>query len=332
VKSKPKRRIIIAVFFITIALSLFALANIYFSAGPSLTCLLPASNTVQPGISSRTLLSGGIQRCYVLFIPTGYEPTSQYPVVFALHGFAGNGNGLRQIAVWEPVAEKEKFIVVYPDGSSFPLRWNIGPIANIPTVDDVQFIRDAITHLSRIASVDKERIYVSGFSNGGQMTHRIACTLADQIAAVGIVDGFDPGMLTKCTPSRPISVMAFWGEADPVAGVRYPKWFQKLINVTIDEDEPPLPANAIDKWLEDWAKRDGCNLNYVKIPSAGNVNGIRYQGCRDGADVLLYLIEGQGHAWPGGPSLPLLGDSSSEINASEALWEFFRNHPLNTST
>lgn len=268
----------------------------------------------------------------MLFVPTGYEPTRKYPVVFALHGFAGNGSGLRQIAVWEPVAEKEKFIVVYPDGSSFPLRWNIGRIANIPTIDDVQFIRDVITHLSSIATVDKERIFVTGFSNGGQMTHRIACKLADQIAAVGIVEGFDSGMLDGCTPSRPISIMAFWGKSDPLADARYPKWFQKLINVTIDDNEPALPANAIDKWLENWAERDGCNLNYLEIPSIGNVNGIRYQECHDGTEVLLYLIEGQGHGWPGGPSLPLLGHSGSEINASETLWEFFKHHPLHGSS
>lgn len=328
VKSKVMRRVLLAGLLILVAFTLLVVANVYYSAGLSLMCLAPASGTVQTGISSRTLTSGDLQRCYLLYVPTGYVPSQSYPVVFALHGFAGNGNGLRSISVWEPVAEREKFIVVYPDGSSFPLRWNIGPVANIPNVDDVQFIRDVITHLSSIASVDPERIYVSGFSNGGQMTHRIACQMADQVAAVGVVDGFDPGMLETCDTTRPVPLMAFFGTANPIAGAHYPKWFQKLINVTIDDSEPPLPANAIDLWLQNWARHNGCDLTPVPVPATGNASGIRYGECQEDADIVLYSIEGQGHAWPGGPSLLLLGDSVSDLNASETLWEFFKHHPM----
>ena len=328
-KSKVKHRFLITGLFISTVLVFFIVATIYYSAGPSPACLFPSSGSVQSGISSRRLISGALERCYLIYSPNNNENSQRLPVVFALHGFAGNGNGLRSIAVWESVAEKEKFIVVYPDGSSFPLRWNIGPIANIPTVDDLQFIRDVINQLSGIAPIDRERIYVTGFSNGGQMTHRIACNLADQVAAVGIVDGFDPGMLEECSPSRPVPIMAFFGTANPLAGVRYPKWFQKMINVTIDDTEPPLPINAIDKWLETWAKRNKCNLNYVSIPAIGNSRSIRYEECLHDAEVVLYSVEGQGHAWPGGPTLPFLGDSVSDVNASEILWEFFKQHPLN---
>jgi polyhydroxybutyrate depolymerase len=314
--------------FILLALVFFVAANIYYSAGPSLACLTPARGSAQPGISGRTLISGGIQRCYLLYVPAGSPLDQPLPVVFALHGFAGNGNGLRSIAVWEPVADREKFLVVYPEGSSFPLRWNIGPEANISAVDDVQFIRDVLTHLSGIASVDKERVYVTGFSNGGQMTHRIACRLADEVAAVGVVDGMDPGMLAECTPSRPVPVMAFFGMADPLAGANYPKWFQKLVNVTIDDTIPPLPADAIDLWMDAWSKRNGCNLEFMVVPPIGNTRGIRYDECQADAEVVLYSVEGQGHAWPGGPSLPFLGDSTSDVNASEMFWEFFKRHPL----
>jgi polyhydroxybutyrate depolymerase len=274
-------------------------------------------------------MSGGRQRCYLLYVPSGMGSAQSLPVVFALHGFAGNANGLRSISVWEPVAEQEKFLVVYPEGSSFPLRWNTGPVANIPDVDDVQFIQDVIHHLASVAAVDEARIYVTGFSNGGQMTHRIACQLADQVAAVGIVDGFDAGMLETCDAVRPVPLMAFFGTANPLAGASYPKWFQKLMNVTIDDAEPPLPANAIDLWLEDWARRNGCDLTPVRMPPIGNTRGFRYEECQDDADIVWYSIEGQGHAWPGGPSLPWLGDSVSDLNASETLWEFFKQHPMN---
>lgn len=290
-------------------------ALIYYSAGPSLACLAPAGGPARPGLSSRVLISGGARRCYLLYAPAGLDPARPLPAVFALHGFAGHANSMRSIAVWEPLAEREDFLVVYPDGSSFLLRWNIGPVANIPTVDDVQFIGDVIADLSHIAPLDPARIYVTGFSNGGQMAHRIACQLAHQVAGVGIVDGFDAGMLAgDCLPSRPVPVMAFFGDANPLAGADYPEWFQKLVNVRI-EPGPPLPANAVELWLEAWAVRNGCSLPAEPMAPSGNAGGVRYTGCRDGAEVVLYRIAGQGHAWPGGPALPFLGESVSDINS-----------------
>jgi polyhydroxybutyrate depolymerase len=185
----------------------------------------------------------------------------------------------------------------------------------------------ALHGFAGIAAVDQARIYVTGFSNGGQMTHRIACQLADRVAAVGIVDGFDAGMLAACEASRPVPLMAFFGTDNPLAGASYPEWLQKVLNVTIDEAEPPLPDNAIELWLENWARRNGCDMTRVRMPPAGNVSGFRYEACQADADVVWYSIEGQGHAWPGGPALPLLGDSVSDLNASETLWEFFKQHP-----
>jgi polyhydroxybutyrate depolymerase len=80
--------------------------------------------------------------------------------------------------------------------------------------------------------------------------------------------------------------------------------------------------------MEEWAERNGCRTASERIPQTGNAGGIRYTGCREDAEVLLYWIQGQGHAWPGGPGLPLLGEAVSDLNASEVLWAFFREHPL----
>jgi polyhydroxybutyrate depolymerase len=326
-KSKLNGRFLRVVLLLLVALLLSLAAATYYHAGPALACLIPAKNRVRVGISSRALVSGGLRRCYLVYVPAAYNAARPSPVVLALHGFAGNAEGLRSIAVWEPIAEREGFVVVYPDGSSFPLRWNIGPAANIPEVDDVQFIRDTIANLSTIVSIDKARIYVSGFSNGGQMAHRIACRMADEIAAIGIVDGIDGGMLEECMPSRAVPVMGFFGTANPLAGVSYPIWFQHLVNVRLEEG-PPLPANVIDLWVQQWAKRNGCHMTALPLPPTTNATGIRYGGCQNDADVVLYRIEGQGHAWPGGPALPTLGDSVSDINASEVMWAFFQQHPL----
>ena len=326
-KSKLKERILRVVLLLSVGMFLSLAAATYYSAGPTLACLMPASGRVRVGISARTLVSGGRRRCYLVYVPAAHDAAHPSAVLLALHGFAGNAGGLRSIAVWEPVADREDFVVAYPDGSSFPLRWNIGPAANIPEVDDIQFMRDTIADLSTTVSVDRARIYVAGFSNGGQMAHRIACRMADEIAAVGIVDGIDGGMLDECFPSRPMPVMGFFGTANPLAGVSYPVWFQYLVNVRLEEG-PPLPANVIDLWLKQWADRNGCHQPAHPLPATTKTTGIRYEGCQNAADVVLYRVEGQGHAWPGGPALPLLGDSVSDINASEVMWTFFQQHPL----
>ena len=229
--------------------------------------------------------------------------------------------------MWEPIADRESFIVVYPDGSSFPLRWNIGPAANIPAVDDIGFIQDVLRDVSAAATIDTGRVYLTGFSNGGGMAHRIACQLSDRIAAVGIVDAIDSGMLGDCETTRPVALMAFFGAANPLAGLDYPDWFQNLMGVSM-ESEAPLPPGAIDLWIEAWAHRNGCRVGPVIMPPVGSASQTRYEECEDEADVVLYWIEGQGHSWPGGPAIPMLGKSVTDINASEVLWAFFEDHPL----
>jgi polyhydroxybutyrate depolymerase len=309
-----------------LGLAVFAALDISFSAGPSFLCRFPSDGPLNSGITARAVDSGDRRRCYLVYAPPGLDPGQTAPVVLALHGFAGNAAGFRSIAGWETIADRERFIVVYPEGSSFPLRWNIGPAANIPTVDDIGYIQEVLQDLSEAAAIDSQRIYLTGFSNGGGMAHRIACQLSARIAAVGIVDAIDAGMLGSCPAKWPVPLMAFFGAANPLAGLDYPEWFQKLMGVSL-ELETPLPAGAIDMWVQAWANRNGCRKGPVTTPPVGSASLTRYEDCEDEADVVLYWIEGQGHSWPGGPAIPMLGDSVTDFNASEVLWAFFENHP-----
>ena len=326
-----KPRIPWVVSMLLLGLALYLAADVYLSTGPSIECRFPAARPLMRGIAARTLTSGGFERCYLVYTPPGHDPARASPVVVALHGFAGNARGFRSIAVWEPIADREDFIVVYPEGSSFPLRWNIGPQANIPAVDDVRFLRDVLADLPRVAAIDLDRVYLTGFSNGGGMAHRMACQLSDRIAAVGIVDAIDGGMLGECATTRPVPLMAFFGAANPLTGLNYPIWFQRLMDVSM-ELAPPLPPYAVNAWVQAWANRNGCTVGPVTLPPQGSATGIRYEGCREDAWVVLYWIEGQGHAWPGGPAILLLGKSVTDINASEVMWAFFRDHPLTSGS
>src|SRR3972149_3919105 len=177
------------IFLVLLLVILLLPIGVYIGVGPSLGCNLPSRGPIAIGLSTRVVVSNGVERCYLLYAPPGFMPTARVPVLFALHGLAGNPQGFRGMTGWEGIADRESFLVVYPHGSSFPLRWNTSPAFRIEQTDDVQFIVDLLGDLSEIATVDEARVYVTGFSNGAGMADLIACTLADRVAAVGLVEG-----------------------------------------------------------------------------------------------------------------------------------------------
>ncbi len=316
------RRILLVVLVVVLLLP----AGIYLGVGPSLSCIFPSRGPVKTGISTRAVVSSGVERCYLLYAPPGFSLAEKVPVVFALHGFAGNPQGFRGMTGWEELADREIFLVVYPHGSSFPLRWNTSPAAKIEQIDDVQLISDLLDDLSRIAALDRDRVYVTGFSNGGTMTDRIACELADRVTAVGMVSGKGEDDPERCNPTRPVPVIAFFGTADPLGAIgEYPVWFYRLMNV--DPDEKYREDLPVSVWLEGWVRRNGCDPAPKLIAPRGDATGTRYDGCVADVEVVIYQIEGGGHTWPGGSNLPVFGKTSEALRASEVMWEFFEEHP-----
>jgi polyhydroxybutyrate depolymerase len=227
---------------------------------------------------------------------------------------------------WESIADRESFLVVYPHGSSFPLRWNTSPAAKINHINDVNFVRDILDDLVEIAVVNKNRVYATGFSQGGTMTDKIACELADKVVAVGMVSGSGQDDPTMCNPSRPVPIVAFFGTGDPLEEIEeYPSWFYKLMNILPDEEYYEyLP---IDTWIEGWVQRNGCNTTPVTIPPVGDMSGSSYTDCKENAEISIYIIDGGGHTWPGGDNLSVFGKTSA-VNASEIMWEFFQAHSM----
>ena len=319
------RKIVRHTFRVLLIVMLLLPVGIYLAVGPSLSCNFPSRGSVTTGLSTRVVVSGGVERCYLLYAPPGFSPTAKVPVLFALHGLAGTPQGFRSMTGWEEIADRETFLVIYPHGSSFPLRWNTSPAFNIEETDDVRFIVDMLRDLSQIARVDEDRVYVTGFSNGGGMTDLAACTLADRVAAVGLVEGKGENDPSSCTPTRPVPVIGFFGTADPLESAEYPVWFFKLMNLSPDPKyREGVPLSV---WLEGWVRRNGCNSHPRVFPAVGDASVTSYEECTENAEVVIYSIEGGGHTWPGGSNLPFFGKISS-VEASEIIWEFFENHPM----
>src|SRR6185312_9540613 len=119
--------------------------------------------------------------------------------------------------------------------------------------------------------------------------------------------------VATCNPSRPMPVMHFHGTQDPLV-----PW----------DGSTSLGFISVMDSFHGWAMRDGCTGNAVVTYSQGDASCSTYQECAGGADVTLCTIEGGGHTWPGGTPVPSLGFTSTDINATDAMWTFFSAHHL----
>src|SRR5262245_24431401 len=144
-----------------------------------------------PGTWPQAILSGGVLRHYVLYIPTGYTGQA-LPVVFVLHGYGGSAAGMMASTGMNAKADAEGFFVVYPQGmpcdpaapgappscTGTQLGWNTGITDALGIVtDDVLFVRDVLVKVEATVVVDRLRVYAAGFSNGAMMAHRLGADL-----------------------------------------------------------------------------------------------------------------------------------------------------------
>jgi len=268
-----------------------------------------------------TLVSLGKKRSYLLYVPGTYNPATPSPLVISLHGFAEWPAHQMQISRWNDLARQHGFIVVYPCGTETPLRWRIYGFSGSDTdlMEDVTFISDLITKLEIEYNLDPTRIYVNGLSNGGGMAVVLSCKLSERIAAFGSVSGAYPFSLSQCQPSRAVPAIIFHGTGDPIV---------PYLGGRSSASGFSLPS--IPDWVADLAKHYGCANEPVKLPTAGAVHGIQFTNCVSNSDIVFYTIEGGGHSWPGGGSLPraIVGNTNHDIDATEMMWDFFHQHPL----
>lgn len=275
-------------------------------------------------ISNRTngsLTSGGENRRYLLYMPDSYDPSTPTPLVLSFHGFAEWPAHQQQISRWNDLADENGFLVVYPMGTSFPLRWRVNrePGTSTGLEQDVTFISDLIDYLEGEYNLDPARIYANGLSNGGGMSFVTACKLSERIAAIGSVAGAQLLPWDECTPSRPVPAIVFHGNADPIVP------FEGGPSRSFE-----IPFPRVDDWVQTLAERNGCGSEPQDLPAAGDASGIHYTGCEQDADVIYYTIDAGGHTWPGGDPLPewITGYTTDDIDATRLMWDFFQQHPL----
>jgi polyhydroxybutyrate depolymerase len=286
---------------------------------PLLLVLMVAAAYLLANRTNGRLESSGEARRYLLYVPESYDPTVPTPLVISIHGYAEWPAHQAQISRWNELADQHGFIVVYPMGTDFPLRWRAYGSAgseNDPMLE-VTFISALIDQLSAEYNIDPRRIYANGLSNGGGMSFTLACLLSERIAAIGGVSGAYLLPWEACNPARPVPAVIFHGTADEI--VPYQGGPSHAFN---------LPFPHIPEWVNALAQHNGCTGETIELPANRGVSGVKYTGCA--ADLIFYTIAGGGHSWPGGEPIPewIVGPTTQAIDATQVMWGFFMLHPL----
>jgi polyhydroxybutyrate depolymerase len=304
VKTIESRKIVIAVVLALVSL-------------PALLAFAEALSYAERNRSDSSIVSSGVARDYILYVPPSYDRTIPAPLVISLHGAGGWAAMQRDVTDWNRVADEHGFIVAYPSGSGRgPKVWNVNHGPGL--MQDVRFISDLIDTVQQGYNIDPSRIYANGLSNGGGMSFVLSCTLSHRIAAVGLVGSAQSLPFDWCTDRRPVPMISIHGTAD-----RLTRYEGGLAWVA------PNPFPGVPAFTASWARRNQCAPDPTDVRIAPDVVRRSYAGCANDASVVLYTIEGGGHTWPGGAELPYwLGPTNRSIHASREMWAFFRKHPL----
>ncbi len=293
----------------------------------------PATKLVA-GEHTRTIAAGNLQRRYRVHVPKKYDAANPTPVVVVFHGGGGNPESMVRLTGMNAKSEEAGFIVVYPFGTGrladTLLTFNGGGCCGYAMenkVDDVAFTRALLDDLATVVSVDTNRVFATGLSNGGIMSHYVASELSDRIAAIAPVGG--PLMMDAPNAKRPVPVMHFHGTGDEFAPFKggFGKGGAGGKGVTDFE--------SVEHTIQSWVKANGCKPEpeVVALPDKAD-DGMKctrktWGGGKDGSEVVLIEIENGGHTWPGNePIVAMLGKSTKDISANDLMWEFFQRHPM----
>ena len=268
---------------------------------PIVFSTLLAATPLGPGDHSQTLRHDGLIRSYLVHVPRKYDPQRPTPVLLVFHGAMTDAAITVRLTGINEKADREGFMAVYPNGTGrieHMLTWNAGNCcgaAEWNKVDDVGFTRAMLDDLAKVANVDTKRVFATGISNGGMMCYRLASELSDRIAAIAPVAG-TMGLAT-CNPKRAVSVMHFHGTDD------------KFVPFKGGTSEPSLALielllrGSFDPGLGQGRRLPGETRRQrtkpKKVDDGTTVQRKTYGPGKDGAEVILFVIHGGGHTWPG---------------------------------
>ena len=286
-----------------------------------------------PGQITVPLVSAGVDRPFLLHVPSGYNGRKPIPLVLNLHPSNGNNQAQMDVSQMGPAADRNRVAVAAPNGavvqgpSSY--SWNIpgvplttGTFPPEGTPNDELYLLDVIRAAGRTVCIDPDRVYLTGYSGGARMASQMACDYSKKIAAIAPVAGLRAGVpqetspdvwapsLGTCSPKHPVSVLTFHGTADgtnPYLGNDEPRW-----------------GYSVEAALARWAEIDDCKQS-ASDQTTPSATLITHSRCESRSSVGLYESTGAGHTWPGSAGG---ADVDASIDATQLMLSFFKKHSL----
>jgi polyhydroxybutyrate depolymerase len=272
----------------------------------------------------------GIDRYTTLHRPPAPLP-GPAALVIALHGLGQSIDSLHDWLHLDAAAERENFIVAYPQ--AVERKWSYGrpiqdpmPMVRGKPIDDIGFIRTLIDGLVVAKVADPARIYVTGMSRGGLMTYALVCALADRIAAAApLISGMTDHQREDCRPSRAIPMMVVAGTNDEA------QWYDGQIT-RIGR------LLSVPETMEYWRVRNGCpaetavSLPHRDASDPTRIRMIEWSGCRQNARLRLYRVNDGGHQLPSftpsdARTTKMFGPRNRDIETADEFWTFAKTAP-----
>ncbi|HEX3821787.1 MAG TPA: PHB depolymerase family esterase [Candidatus Sulfotelmatobacter sp.] len=290
--------------------------------GQQVPCNSPAGTTCY------SLAVNGVMRTYALHVPANFQKNIG-ALVLVLHGSGGNGLGIESSTGFSTLSDQDGFAVAYPDGL-------VEPSEGVPDwayffndfTDDVGFFRQFIPTLQANVEPDPKRIFVTGFSAGAFMSHRLGVQASDLIAGIGVAEGaISSTAVQQPVPAAlgPVSVVILHGDQDHT--VFY-----------CGSQTDASQEDTFNYWTSTSANScSTLDTQSALCDSQGNITTVVEKdatACSGNTEVKFYKLIGGTHAWNTGP-MDVPGnapynpdfDSTTGITTRDIVWNFFSTHP-----
>lgn len=272
----------------------------------------PNPDSYDKGQNRFTLTVESTEREYYVHVPEAYTGDTVTAVVFMLHGTSGNGLDMWTRSGWKEVGEAENILTVYPsslryciidpvDGQKTTTKWNSQPVEwqFCPTEtprDDIRFLTEVIEDLNQRFNVDSKRIYLVGFSNGGQMAAKCSIEMSDLLAAI-VSNASSFHVDSTFIPKRKLPTTFQLGNEDYGPGNTGPFISLSLIDVILHDFNyrPALIAST-------HIKSFGLSPDYIVTGDTSTAIIATYPSLTPGSvnDYRFVFVKGLGHAYPNG--------------------------------
>jgi polyhydroxybutyrate depolymerase len=262
---------------------------------------------------SATIQYDGLTRGYSIYVPASYDGTTNFPLLFNLHGGGGTNSAWRISSDMRPIADTADFILVYPqarpdpsDGNSF--NW----IPKVPgTFDDVPFFSSLIDTIASNYQIDQNRIYACGYSLGGDMTFELGCKLNNRIAAIApVARTMQSNPNSFCSPVHPTGVLTILGTNDLVSPYN---------GIVFGGIEYYISAAATHNY---WVTQNNCEATATTSTASPSVERYTWSTKSGCAYVQELKVIGGGHDWPG-------SFGNMTIDANDEIWRFVSKYNIN---